>query len=238
MAKPKAKNKDRATDADVTVLLDDKWLNQAEHWLDELTQGAERTFGRKPAITEFQELLTTVLGGGPVDRWFRDGDATAIRSVVFKTEPRAATAAKPQVGDILIIPLEQRDSAFARVIHLRKGWGAIVEVFRRTSRDPGSYEAAVSSGRLFHPVCINDVECIESGRWKIVASDPHYRPSAEDKKLEFASPLGGKWAARRLLDETRPPRPLAQSEIHSVEWEANKPCEVVEERIREALGAR
>jgi hypothetical protein len=87
-------------------------------------------------------------------------------------------------------------------------------------------------------VCINDIECIESGRWKLVASDPHYRPSAEDKKLEFASPLGGKWAARTLLDETQPPRPLTQSEIHSVEWEANKPCDVVEERIREALGTR
>lgn len=32
-------------DVDVTRLLDDRRLNQAEHSLDEITAGAERTFG-------------------------------------------------------------------------------------------------------------------------------------------------------------------------------------------------
>lgn len=239
MAKPTSKKKrPPGDDADVTRLLDDRWLNQTEQWLDEITAGAERTFGKKPAIAEFKQLLATVLTAGPVQRWFRDGSSTVIRSVEFKTESRAPVAAKPKVGDVLSIPLGKGDFAFARVMHVREGWGAIVEVFGKTAKNAGDYEAALSAHRLFHPVCINDVECIESGRWSIVASDPAYRPSAEDKKLEFASPLGGKWAARTLLDDNRAPRPLAPSEIHSVEWEANKPAEVVERRIRETLSAR
>jgi hypothetical protein len=165
-----------------TLLQDDRWLNEVEGWLASTATFCERSFGRKPSIEDLRALLSTVLTAGSDRAWFSDGDRRVVKKVVFETTPRPAVPKKLQPGHILVIPLDKRTYAFARVMMTDPAWliGAIVEVFRKPAPRPECDRAVLASGRALRPLCINPVSCIESGRWKVVGFDEGYRVAKED----------------------------------------------------------
>ncbi len=222
------------------LLLDECWLNDLHHWLDELARASERIFGQKPALEDLRQMLATVLGAGGLERWFSDGEGVELKSIVTKRVRRAPRAKsdpqKLKVGDVLAIPLRKAKYAFARVMHEKRNVGVLLEVWRKTTTRPLFDATIAASGRLLHPTFVNDLAITEGEHWKVVASDPGYRVSPADKNLEFSYPTPrAKWVARRPLDPHCPDRQVTPAQLGELERGSAQMPDDLEDAIREAL---
>ena len=134
-----------------TLLLDDRWLNQVESWLDATARFCERAFGRKPTIEDLRRPMTTVLAAGLVSTRGSRTVIVAIKNVSFETTRRPKVPKKLRAGHVLAIPLGKGTFAFGRVMKTKSPWliGVIVEVFAQTQSKPRCDRAVRASGRLF-----------------------------------------------------------------------------------------
>jgi hypothetical protein len=165
------------------ALLDDIFLNEGEHTLEEMSSRVEGELGHKPSLEDFKSLLEVLLGG-ELERYFADCETVDLVEVVFKTKkkPRAQHC---QVGDVFAIPLDPRRYAFGRVLRIKPKFGVLVEVFRETSERKTYRPSIVTSGRLFEPLFVNDLLTFECWRWIVVQSEPDYRISDKDASIPF-----------------------------------------------------
>ena len=220
---------------DGKLLLDDRWLNDLESYLDGLVTSCERAHGHRPSLEDFRQLLEVVLGANLLDRWFSNGDEVRLERVTFTTTKRVVRA-KILVGDVLAIPLESSTFAFARVIHSEPTIGLLLDFFRETAARPIFRRTIANSGRIIQPAFVNELVLLGDNRWHVVASDPTWRPSADDKKIEVVHRKpGGKQVARRPLHRSHPDRPLTPAEAATLTRAANVGLDRLEEALRVAL---
>src|SRR5262245_45808863 len=136
----------KASPTDHTLLLDDRWYDDAYDALRQMARTSEREYGRKPTLEEFRRLLAVTLGANAKD-YFADGDTTAVTDVIVKTKKKPRSQPYDE-GDVFSIKLGDSQHAFGRILRLEKGHGVImIEIFRETSTNGRYKPSIVASGR-------------------------------------------------------------------------------------------
>lgn len=230
----------KAPPTDSTALLDDWWYDAAYDTLRQMGQTCERSFGRKPTLEEFRQLLSVTLCVNAED-YFADGNVTEVTDVIFKTKkkPRAQPY---QEGDVFAIKLDDAQYSFGRVLRFQKNIGMIIEIFRETSPTKKYKPSIVASGRLLYFLMTGGDRCIKNRRWTIVHRDDFYKISDADAALEFLFPdthlsRRGEWVAWNLFKPRSKSRPATEEDKRRLADGAYALPETVEESIRKALSA-
>jgi hypothetical protein len=200
MAKKKQPSKQR-TVPQGKALLDDIFLNEGERALEEMSRRCESELGHKPSLEDFRQLLDALLCVDLED-YFADGATIEVTDVVFVTKPKSPPQ-QHRAGDIFAIPLGDDRYAFGRVLHVKPQFGVLIEVFRETSPDAVCRPSIEASGRLFEPIFASP-ECLASRRWAVIQSDPAYRISKADARIDFEQNFESEEVEERIRESLKP----------------------------------
>jgi len=198
------------------LLLDDKWLNQAEAYVDRLGRTCVEEYGTRPSLEDFRQLLRTVLAGG-VEEWFADGQDVRVEDVTFKLGKIRRSPGEPRKclpGDVYAFKLAKGRYAFLRVMHVEPSEEMLVEVFGVFADIPDFTSTVAKGPRLFdYPVFVFDSEIVNGSRWTLVERNRSYKVSEDDKRLEFSTLHRGKWAVVTPLGSRGEPRRIPAEEV-------------------------
>lgn len=198
------------------LLLDDKWLNEAEACIERLGRTCVEEHGTRPSLEDFRQLLRTVLAGR-LEEWFADAQDIRVEDVTFKLGKIQQAPGKPRKclpGDVFAFKLARGRYAFLRVMHVEPTEEMLVEVFGVFADIPDFAPTVAKGPRLFdYPVFVFDSEIIDSSRWTLVERNRSYEVSEDDKRLEFATLYRGKWAVITPLAPRSEPRRIPADEL-------------------------
>src|SRR5262249_51322648 len=141
----KTKPTKQRTTPEGKALVDDLFLNEGEHTLEEMSRRCEAELGHKPSLEDFRQLLGALLCCR-LEEYFADGATTEVTDVIFKTKKKRP----PQrygAGDVFVIPLDRQRFAFGRVLRNEPKRGDLIEVFRETAARKAYRPSIVTSGR-------------------------------------------------------------------------------------------
>ncbi len=200
------------------VVLGDDALDETYTFFKKLSQMYEGALGRKMTCEELQVLLDTSLRANADDTLFSGFEEKKVASVVIKTAKRPKRQTYKE-GDVFAIPLGEDRFAFGRIMQARTPLGALVEVFKETSRNAVATSRIVESGRLFHPIYISGIRAFRDMAFPVVGSDPDYSPRDLDS-LKFRVGTPGDYRIRSAISKSRP---VSDEEAEGVEpvslWE-------------------
>jgi hypothetical protein len=164
------------------VLLGDEALDLTHELLQKLAEVYEDGAGRKPTAEELAALLELVLGTS-ADEYLEDFQTRRVSGVTIKSDKKKKDQ-DYQAGDVFAVPFGDR-FAFGRIMSRANPNGALIEFFKETSPRKHVTPSILASGRAIHPVIVAESLALEPWRWTVVLSDPKYKMSKEDEKLEF-----------------------------------------------------
>jgi hypothetical protein len=216
------------------LLLDDWWLDASHNAMLDMARVCQKQMGHKPTLEDLRQLLEVRLRVS-ADEYFSDGGTIEVLEVVFKTKKKRA--AQPyREGDVFAIPRGDDLYAFGRILRTDEKNGEVIEVFQQTATSKVYRASIVASGRMFYPAIVSGTECFKPWRWPVIHSDPDYRISEADARLEFVYPPGSAgWTAANPWDKPRTFRPVTEEERQYITSNALYGPEDIENRIRAAL---
>lgn len=215
------------------LVVGDEALDITHDYIQRLVDLYEEGIQRRPTPRELAKILEMCLAID-VDKVFEGGETMAIKGVSFRIgrKPRKQRFAP---GDFFVVELAASMFGFGRLMTHVKKRAAVVEFFSYTSTAPVWKPEIETSGRAFGPI-FQGVYVFEDWRWRIVASDPGYEPSAADMRLEFS--LGGAplfWTVNIVEETVR--KDLTKEEVRELPTGGTRGPEWAEEQLRIALQA-
>lgn len=197
-----------------------------------------------------EELIQKEAG---LDRWTEMGQKTlesrkrvydslverirAAKAIHQKVSP-AISRRMPQVGDVVQIPLETGQFAYAHYVHDDPVNGPLIQILRQITNEPAEQQSLDTSRLLVPPLIAGIGAAVKEGTWQVIGKRPVvsfkyplFKYGLLDKQGNV--PIWWLWDGRKM----REVGPILPPEYEKLEMLQVYPAAMVEEKIISALGS-